>query len=155
MKFAVSGLLVASSVALLCGCAAYPDSSGYGGGYPGVYDKPSYGYYGGGPVVQPGVVVNGGYYYGPGPRYWDDGPGWRQPYPGGWHRPPPARGPGVPPPGRGGTPPQAGGGGQLPRAVSGVPPGRPAAPPPSNGGGNRGGGVGGNPQRWHEGPIGN
>jgi hypothetical protein len=172
MKFAVSSVLVASSVALLGGCAAYPDGPGYGGGYPSVYDDPGYGYYGGGPVVQPGVIVNGGYYYGPGPRYWDDGPGWRRPYPpGGWHGPPPDRGHGGPPPGRGGggPPPQAGGGGgrppnaggpppqagggQLPRAVGGVPPGRPAAPPPSNGGGNRGGG--GNPARWHEGPVGN
>jgi hypothetical protein len=182
MKSAVTGVLIASSVALLGGCAAYPDGSAYGGGYPGVYDEPGYGYYGGGPVVQPGIVVNQGYYYGPGPRYWDDGPGWRgRPpgYPNGYgyrNRPPPpnAGGPGGPPPNHGGPPPQAGGGrpqggppaggpppqaggGQLPRAVGGVPPNRAAAPPPNagGGGGNRGGGIGGNPARWHDGPVGN
>lgn len=103
MKSAVAGLLLVSSAALLGGCAAYPDASGYyGGGYPaGAYDDPGYGYgggyYGGPAVVQPGVVVGGGYYsgpggyYGPGPRrYWDDGPGWRRPPPsGGWNNRPP------------------------------------------------------------------
>ncbi len=64
MKSAVAGVLLASSAALLGGCAAYPDASAYGGGYPAVYDDPGYGYYGGPP---PGVVVGGGYYSGPGP----------------------------------------------------------------------------------------
>ena len=165
MKSAVAGLFLASSAALLGGCAAYPDAPAYGGGYPGVYDDPGYGYYGGPPVAQPGVVIGGGYYngpayYGPGPsHYWDDGPGWRRPPPGGWNRPPPRGNWGGGPPngghgGHGGPPPQAGGGGHspggpppqagggggapLPQATGGRPPGpnRPA-PPPSNSGFNR------------------
>lgn len=163
MKSAVAGLLIASSAAFLGGCAVYPDGSSYGGGYPGVYDDPGYGgYYGGPPVVQPGVVVGGGYYsgpayYGPGrSRYWDDGPGWRRPPPGGWHgnQQPRDRGPGGPPQAGGnghqnGPPPQAGGGrppappppqasgAPMPKAVGGQPPGPNRAPPPSANGGNR------------------
>ncbi len=164
MKSAVAGLLIASSAAFLGGCAVYPDGSSYGGGYPGVYDDPGYGgYYGGPPVVQPGVVVGGGYYsgpayYGPGrSRYWDDGPGWRRPPPGGWHgnQQPRDRGPGGPPPQAGGNghpngpPPQAGGGrppappppqasgAPMPKAVGGQPPGPNRPPPPSANGGNR------------------
>ena len=135
MKFAVAGLVVASS-ALLAGCAVYPDGTpAYGGGYPAAGYDPGYDPYGyGGPVVQSGVYVGGGSYYGPsyygGPpprRYWDDGPGYRHPSQGGWQgqgRPPGDNGHGGnhggPPPGQqagggnhGGPPPgqQAGGGG--------------------------------------------
>ncbi|SPB18494.1 hypothetical protein NOV72_05692 [Caballeronia novacaledonica] len=163
MKSAVVGLLLASSAALLGGCAVYPDGSAYGGGYPGVYDDPGYGYYGGPPVVQPGVVIGGGYYsgpayYGPGrSRYWDDGPGWRRPPPGGWHGgqsrdrgpggqpqaggghpngPPPQAGGGRPPAAQ---PPQANGGAPMPKAVGGRPPGPNRAPPSSDGGGRESG----------------
>lgn len=88
MKLAAAGLILISS-ALVAGCAVYPDgtpayaSGGYSSypAYPGGYDP---GYYGA-PVVQSGVVIGGGYYGGgPGPRYWDDGPGYRRPPPGGW-----------------------------------------------------------------------
>jgi hypothetical protein len=166
MKTAVAGVLLASSAALLTGCAAYPDASGYGGGYASpVYDEPGYGYYGA-PVAQPNVVFGSGYYYGPGPgRYWDEGPGWRGRPPGYWHGdqspnrgwrngpppngqhggPPPQAGGGRPPAGGspGGPPPQAGGG-QVPQSVGGVRPRPPAAaapaPAPNNGGGGGGGG---------------
>jgi hypothetical protein len=169
MKTAVAGVLLASSAALLTGCAAYPDAPGYGSGYYSsapVYDEPGYGYYGAPPVAQPNVVFGSGYYYGPGPnRYWDDGPGWRGRPPGygyggpppnrGWHNgpppnngghggPPPQAGGGRPPAGGspGAPPPQAGGGGgQVPQSVGGVRP-RPPAPAANNGGG--GGGGGGN-----------
>ena len=90
MKFAIAGLIIASS-ALVAGCAVYPDGTpaysqgGYSSyaGYPPGYET-GYGY--GGPVVQSGVIIGGGngYYGGPGPRYWDDGPGYRRPPPGGW-----------------------------------------------------------------------
>ena len=87
MKLAAAGLILVSS-ALVAGCAVYPDGTpAYAGGgyssypaYPGGYDP---GYYGG-PVVQSGVVIGGGYYGGPGPR-WDDSPGYRRPPPGGWN----------------------------------------------------------------------
>ena len=64
MKFAVASIAVMSS-ALLGGCAVYPDGTpAYGGGYPATYD-PGYGYYGyPGPVVQSGVYIGGGSYYG-------------------------------------------------------------------------------------------
>ncbi|KMZ11138.1 Glycine-rich cell wall structural protein 1.8 precursor [Candidatus Burkholderia humilis] len=132
MKTAVAGILLASSAALLTGCAAYPDAPGYGGGYASpVYDEPGYGYYGP-PVAQPNVVFGSGYYYGPRPgRYWDDGPGWRGRPPGYWN--------GGPPP-----PPAWGGGrvgGQVPQSVGGVRP-RPPAPAANNGGGGGNGGGG-------------
>ncbi len=90
MKLAVTGLILASS-ALVAGCAVYPDGtpayvtgSGYSAypAYPAGYEA-GYGY--GAPVVQSGVIIDGGGYYGgPGPRYWNDGPGYRRPPPGGW-----------------------------------------------------------------------
>jgi hypothetical protein len=101
MKLTVTGLILASS-ALVTGCAVYPDGTpayatggGYSApaypGYPAGYEAPPPGYeagYGyGGPVVQSGVIIDGGggYYGGPGPRYWSDGPGYRRPPPpGGW-----------------------------------------------------------------------
>lgn len=158
----VAGLVMFSSALLLGGCAAYPDGPMYGGGYP-VYDDPGYAaypaypaYYGG-PVVQPGVVIGGGYYSGP-RRYWDDSPGYRRPPPGGWNNRP--RGDGYPNRGgQAGGPPQRGGGGgpppqasaaPLPQAVGGVRPHPPQqqAPQqqqaPSRGGGGGGGGHGGN-----------
>ncbi|WP_244813787.1 hypothetical protein [Caballeronia sp. Lep1P3] len=162
----VAGLVMFSSALLLGGCAAYPDGPAYGGGYPTVYDDPGYAAYGyGGPVVQPGVAIGGGYYYGPGPgRYWDDGPGWRRPPPGGWNNRPhdgPPHGHGGQP---GGGPPHAGGGGPqgaqpqaggapLPKAVGGVRP-RPPQPAPAGGGGGGGGNHGGGNQRGYLGPIG-
>ena len=95
MKLAVTGLILASS-ALVAGCAVYPDGtpayatgSGYSAypaypGYPAGYEA-GYGYGYGAPVVQSGVIVDGGGYYGgPGPRYWNDGPGYHRPPPGGW-----------------------------------------------------------------------
>jgi hypothetical protein len=117
MKFAVASLAVVSS-ALLGGCAVYPDGTpAYGGGYPG-------------PVVQSGVYIGGGSYYGgPGPRYWDDSPGYRhRPPPGGWQNRPPGGGHGDHGGNQGGRPPQAGGGG-------GNHGGAPPAPPPQAGGG--------------------
>jgi hypothetical protein len=83
MKLAVTGLILASS-ALVAGCAVYPDGTpAYANGgyysaypaYPAGYES-AYGY--GGPVVQSGVIIGGGggYYGGPGPRYWNDGPGY-------------------------------------------------------------------------------
>lgn len=84
MKLAVTGLILASS-ALVAGCAVYPDGTpAYANGgyysapaYPAGYE-PAYGY--GGPVVQSGVIIGGGggYYGGPGPRYWNDGPGYNR-----------------------------------------------------------------------------
>ena len=102
MKLTLTSLILASS-ALVAGCAVYPDGTpayatggGYSAypapGYPEGYEaapppgyEASYGY--GGPVVQSGVIVGGGggYYGGPGPRYWNDSPGYRHPPPpGGW-----------------------------------------------------------------------
>jgi hypothetical protein len=96
MKLTITSLVLASS-ALVAGCAVYPDGTpayatdgGYSAyppayaGYPPGYEA-GYGY--GGPVVQSGVIIGGGngYYGGPGPRYWNDGPGYRRPPPqGGW-----------------------------------------------------------------------
>ncbi|CAH2813387.1 MAG: hypothetical protein CBCREVIR_3580, partial [Candidatus Burkholderia crenata] len=90
MKLAVTGLILTSS-ALVAGCVVYPDGtpayvtgSGYSAypAYPAGYEA-GYGY--GAPVVQSGVIIDGGGYYGgPGPRYWNDGPGYRRPPPGGW-----------------------------------------------------------------------
>ena len=165
----VAGLVVFSSALLLGGCAAYPDGPMYGGGYP-VYDDPGYAsypaypaYYGG-PVVQPGVVIDGGYYSGP-RRYWDDSPGYRRPPPGGWNNRPHGDGysgqggrgrhdgqdGGQPQRGGGGPPPQANAA-PMPQAVGGVRPHPPQPQPPqqqqqsqqapSRGGG--GGGGGGN-----------
>lgn len=168
MKFAVAGMLIASS-ALVAGCAVYPDGTpAYGGGYPAGYD-PGYDAYGyGGPVVQSGVYIGGGNYYGPGyyggpppRRYWDDGPGYRHPSGGYYGRPGDGGGHGGGHGGNRGGPqpaPQAGGGGgggnhggqggqqaggghPPPVAVGGAAPSRPTvAPAPSgNQGGNRGG----------------
>lgn len=96
MKLTVTSLILASS-ALVAGCAVYPDGTpayATGGGYsaypayPGSAPPPpgyeaGYGYGYGAPVVQSGVIIDGGggYYGGPGPRYWNDGPGYRRPPP--------------------------------------------------------------------------
>lgn len=151
----VAGLVMVSSAVLLGGCAAYPDGPMYGGGYPATYEDPGYAaypaypaYYGG-PVVQPGVVIDGGYYSGP-RRYWDDSPGYRRPPPGGWNNRPRGEpghgGQAGGPPQRGGPPPQAGGA-PMPQAVGGVRPhprqAQPQSQPqqaPARGGGSGGGG---------------
>jgi hypothetical protein len=101
MKLTITSLILASS-ALVAGCAVYPDGTpayatdgGYSAYPPAAYPPgysgypPGYeaGYGDGGPVVQSGVIIGGGdaYYGGPGPRYWNDGPGYRRPPPqGGW-----------------------------------------------------------------------
>lgn len=142
MNALIPSLIAASAVALLGGCAVYPDGTpayGYGGGYPGggyeTYDAPAYGY-AAPPPVQSNVYLGFGGYSGQsyGDRYWGRGnnrgyggnPNWND------HHGPSGGGPN--------------GGGQNSGGPRGQPP--QAANPGGNGGGwhgNPGGGSHGNP----------
>src|SRR5258707_2330281 len=133
----ITSLLGVTAVAILGGCAVYPDGTPmYGGGYDAGYaGYDGYGYgYGAPPVPQTNVYLGYGNYSGPG--YYNRGYGYRDYDRGYDRRRPPPQGQGRPPGNGGGPPPQAGGpdrrGSDRGPRGRGTPPSPPPPRPPGD-----------------------